>query len=137
LLSLVFISCNLKTLSILKYFTQTFTQLYPVLFLVATKPKSRYILIPVGRHIFVLLSNKSKQKRYFITFTNPYCHKKAGRNSVVCIHTSVICKTTGPQPLPKRFLHLMRSTASSFKREYPLCATIQRCKYLNCYASKD
>jgi hypothetical protein len=36
------------------------------------------------------------------------------------IHSSVICHTTGPQPLPKRFLHLMRSTASSFKWEYPL-----------------
>jgi hypothetical protein len=31
------------------------------------------------------------------------------------IHSSVICHTTGPQPLPKRFLHLMRSRASSFK----------------------
>jgi hypothetical protein len=31
------------------------------------------------------------------------------------IHSSVICQTTGPQPLPKRFLHLMRSRASSFK----------------------
>jgi hypothetical protein len=29
--------------------------------------------------------------------------------------SSVICQTTGPQPLPKRFLHLMRSRASSFK----------------------
>jgi hypothetical protein len=36
------------------------------------------------------------------------------------IHSSVICQTTGPQPLPKRFLHLMRSRASSFKWEYPL-----------------
>ena len=34
--------------------------------------------------------------------------------------SSVICHTTGPQPLPKRFLHLMRSRASSFKLEYPL-----------------
>jgi hypothetical protein len=31
--------------------------------------------------------------------------------------SSVICQTTGPQPLPKRFLHLMRSRASSFKWE--------------------
>jgi hypothetical protein len=30
-------------------------------------------------------------------------------------HSSVICQTTGPQPLPKRFLHLMQSRASSFK----------------------
>jgi hypothetical protein len=36
------------------------------------------------------------------------------------IHSSVICQTRGPQPLPKRFLHLMRSRASSFKLEYPL-----------------
>jgi hypothetical protein len=33
----------------------------------------------------------------------------------IFIHSSVICQTTGPQPLPKRFLHLMRSRASSFK----------------------
>jgi hypothetical protein len=31
------------------------------------------------------------------------------------ISSSVICQTTGPQPLPKRFLHLMRYRASSFK----------------------
>jgi hypothetical protein len=36
------------------------------------------------------------------------------------LSSSVICQTTGPQPLPKRFLHLMRSRASSFKLEYPL-----------------
>jgi hypothetical protein len=29
--------------------------------------------------------------------------------------SSVICHTTGPQPLLKRFLHLMQSRASSFK----------------------
>jgi hypothetical protein len=34
--------------------------------------------------------------------------------------SSVICHTTGPQPLSKRFLHLMRSRASSFKWQYPL-----------------
>jgi len=28
--------------------------------------------------------------------------------------SSVICKTTGPKPLPKRFLHIVRSRASSF-----------------------
>jgi hypothetical protein len=34
----------------------------------------------------------------------------AGSNSVKFIHhSSVICHTTGPQPPPKRFLHLMRS----------------------------
>ena len=28
---------------------------------------------------------------------------------------SVVCLTTGPKPLPKRFLHIVRSKASSFK----------------------
>jgi hypothetical protein len=33
---------------------------------------------------------------------------------------SVVCLTTGPKPLPKRALHIVRSRASSFKWEYPL-----------------
>ena len=33
---------------------------------------------------------------------------------------SVVCLTTGPTPLPKRFLHIVRSRASSLKWEYPL-----------------
>ena len=32
----------------------------------------------------------------------------------------VICLTTGSKPLPKRSLHILRSTASSFKCQYPL-----------------
>jgi hypothetical protein len=40
--------------------------------------------------------------------------------NIVFIHSSVICQSTGPQTLPKRFLYLMRSRASSFKWEYPL-----------------
>ena len=34
--------------------------------------------------------------------------------------SSVICQTTGPKPLPKRFLHTVRSRASSFNWQYPL-----------------
>jgi hypothetical protein len=33
---------------------------------------------------------------------------------------SVFCLTTGSKPPPKRFLHIVRSTASSFKLQYPL-----------------
>jgi hypothetical protein len=33
---------------------------------------------------------------------------------------SAVCLTTGPKPLPKRFLHIVRSKASYFKWEYPL-----------------
>ena len=36
-----------------------------------------------------------------------------------CIH-SVFCLTTGSKPPPKRFLHIVRSRASSFKWEYTL-----------------
>jgi len=32
----------------------------------------------------------------------------------------VVCLTTGPKPLPKRALHIVRSRASSFEWEYPL-----------------
>jgi len=32
----------------------------------------------------------------------------------------VVCLTTGPKPLPKRALHIVRSRASSFKWQYPL-----------------
>ena len=35
---------------------------------------------------------------------------------------SVVCLTTNPQPLPKRFLHTVRSSASSFNFLYPVCS---------------
>ena len=34
--------------------------------------------------------------------------------------SSVICQKTGPKPLPKQFLHIVRSRASSFNWQYPL-----------------
>jgi hypothetical protein len=37
----------------------------------------------------------------------------------IFIHLAV-CLTTGPKPLPKRALHIVRSRASSFGCEYPL-----------------
>ena len=36
---------------------------------------------------------------------------------ILFIHL-VVCLTTGPKPLPKRALHVVRSRASSFKCEY-------------------
>ena len=38
---------------------------------------------------------------------------------IILIHL-VVCLTTGPKPLPKRAVHIVRSRASSFKWEYPL-----------------
>jgi hypothetical protein len=36
------------------------------------------------------------------------------------IHSLLVCLTTGPKPLPKRAVHIVRSRASSFRCEYPL-----------------
>ena len=33
-------------------------------------------------------------------------------------HNSVVCLTTGPEPLPKRVLHRRRSSSSSFNLQY-------------------
>ena len=41
-------------------------------------------------------------------------------NIMFIIIQYAVCLTTGPKPLPKRFLHIERSKASSFKWEYPL-----------------
>ena len=49
----------------------------------------------------------------YVTFTWGW------RLRVSFIHL-VVCLTTGPKPLPKRALYIMRSRASSFKLEYPL-----------------
>ena len=35
-------------------------------------------------------------------------------------HHPIVCLMTGSKPLPKRSLHILRSTASSFKWQYPL-----------------
>ena len=40
--------------------------------------------------------------------------------SLILSSSSVICQTTGPKPLPKWFLHIVRSRASSFNWQYPL-----------------
>ena len=53
-------------------------------------------------------------------YSNPQSLRLCGhlyRLSSVCVSSSsssVICQTTGPKPLPKWFLHIVRSRASSF-----------------------
>ena len=42
----------------------------------------------------------------------------------------VICQTTGPKPLPKRFLHIVRSRASSFNWQYPLLSLSSSSSFL-------
>jgi len=43
----------------------------------------------------------------------------------------VVCLTTGPKPLPKRALHIVRSRASSFKQEYPLLSLRSSSSFLH------
>ena len=44
---------------------------------------------------------------------------------------SVFCLTTGSKPPPKRFLHIVRSRASSFKWEYPLLSLRSSSSFLH------
>ena len=49
------------------------------------------------------------------------CSRLFGKSSIPhCYYYSAVCLTTGPKPPPKRFLHIVRSKASSFKWKYPL-----------------
>ena len=50
----------------------------------------------------------------------------------IYIH-SVFCLTTGPKPPLKRFLHIVRSRASSFKWEYPLLSLRSSSSYIYIY----
>jgi hypothetical protein len=71
------------------------------------------VTVSVLQHIMVQYHHLQGVVAIFILRTqSPFIHS--------FIHSSVICHTTGPKPLPKRFIHLMRSRASSFKWEYPL-----------------
>ena len=50
----------------------------------------------------------------------------------VCVYIhSVFCLTTGSKPPPKRFLHIVRSRASSFKWEYPLLSLRSSSSFLH------
>ena len=42
------------------------------------------------------------------------------KNKTYRSSSSLICQTTGPKPLAKRFLHIVRSRASSSNSQYPL-----------------
>jgi hypothetical protein len=57
----------------------------------------------------------SRRDLYLTKYNTHESHKHAPPPPGV-----IICQTTDPQPLPKRFLHSMPSRASSFKSEYPL-----------------
>ena len=45
----------------------------------------------------------------------------------------VVCLTTGPKPLPKRTLHVVRARDSSFKWEYPLISLSSSSSFLRLF----
>ena len=47
-------------------------------------------------------------------------NRREQKNKINSLIHLVVCLTTGPKPLPKRALHIVRSKASSFKWEYLL-----------------
>ena len=59
---------------------------------------------------------------YLSPSLTPFWHSRlCNCNMAINISSSsVIYQTTGPKPLPKRFLHIVRSRASSFNWQYPL-----------------
>jgi hypothetical protein len=48
------------------------------------------------------------------------CEKLTTKSTAHTFIHSAVCLMTGPQPLPKRVLHSVRSTVSSFNFQYPL-----------------
>ena len=116
-----------QSLSVCIRVTFTFTFFYLHIFLIM----SCWILLRMGNATDKIC--RANQKTHFIFNT------LSSENSVVYAilwkvwwrqrgyrwqHNSfihlVVCLTTGPKPLPKRALHIVRSRASSFKWEYPL-----------------
>ena len=56
----------------------------------------------------------------YSAFNSCWRGKKIFSLSLVSSSSSIICQTTGLKPLPKRFLHIVRSRASSSNWQYPL-----------------
>ena len=84
---------------------------------VAFTGKISALLFPTLKHVSYC------DKRDSHSYHN-VCHfftlcKEMKPEFVIIIHLAV-CLTTGPKPLPKRTLHIVRFGASSFKREYHL-----------------
>ena len=61
------------------------------------------------------------------------CHLHIATWYTVHHHHPAVCLTTGPKPLPKRFLHIVRSKASSFKWEYPLLSLRSSSSFLRLF----
>ena len=69
----------------------------------------------------VFVAHSSLRMNWQLSYN--YAHFSRENKNIVISNVnyySVCCLTTGPKPLPKRFLHIVQSKVSSFKWEYPL-----------------
>ena len=74
-------------------------------------------------HFKSILPSVSRSSNFSLSFKFPklnslrisLLHHHVSHDPHISFIHSVICLTTGPTPLPKRFLHIVRSRASSFK----------------------
>ena len=83
------------------------------------KQRHETIVAQKIKHLGVTASCECEQNMIGVFANNTSCFYIASvRNS--SSSSSVICQTTGPKPLPKRFLHIVRSRASSVNWQYPL-----------------
>jgi len=63
--------------------------------------------------------------------THPFISNVEHRLISSSSSSSVICQSTGPKPLPKRFLHIVRSRASCFNWQYPLLSLRSSSSFLH------
>ena len=85
-----------------------------------------------NENIKTLRSEKNKNDEAWPSqyLKNICCSMSSTQLSFVFIHLAV-CLITGPKPLPKRALHIVRSRASSFKWEYPLLSLRSSSSFLH------
>jgi hypothetical protein len=60
----------------------------------------------------------------------PFLGRSLGRTFIHSFIHLAVCLTSGPKPLPKRALHIMRSRTSSFRCEYPLLSSRSTSSFL-------
>jgi hypothetical protein len=89
-----------------RFLSQTFRAVFVTRIALYTITKLCYTVCIQERYIMYHSGDSHKKQNYFPQILN-------------VIH-SVFCLPTGPKLLPKRFLHIVRSRASSFKWEYSL-----------------
>ena len=78
------------------------------------QPKHRYFKLSYHAHCQNHFASPSVHS-LMNTDKQHFCSCRTTWNSIkLSSSSSVICQMTGPKPLPKRFLHIVRSRASSF-----------------------